>query len=126
MFRPDRPVILVSSTSWTIDEDFSILLDALALYDENYTSPYPKIILIITGKGPLNSYYAGKIKELSLQHVEIRLEWLAIEDYPLLLGSADLGICLHTSSSGLDLPMKVVDMFGCGLGVCCVDYHWYF
>ena len=47
------------------------------------------------------------MRELGLQHVAFRTAWLAAADYPVLLGSADLGISLHTSSSGLDLPMKV-------------------
>ena len=51
--------------------------------------------------------YEQKMRELNLQHVVFKTLWLAASDYPLLLGSADLGISLHVSSSGLDLPMKV-------------------
>ena len=88
---------------------------------------------IVLGKGPDRKKYEDQIRRLKLRRVAFRTMWLASEDYPLLLGmladygpsqlegflsvktdfffnnagSADLGVSLHTSSSGLDLPMKV-------------------
>ncbi|XP_045639864.1 chitobiosyldiphosphodolichol beta-mannosyltransferase isoform X2 [Ursus americanus] len=83
-----RPALLVSSTSWTEDEDFSILLAALEKFEQLILDgeSLPSLVCVITG-------------------------------------SADLGVCLHKSSSGLDLPMKVVDMFGCCLPVCAVSFR---
>lgn len=115
--------LLVSSTSWTEDEDFSILLMALKKIDDlmkirkidSSLGSNFRILMVITGSGPLKEMYMAQVAELDLEFVVIKTCWLEIEDYPCLLGSADLGICLHTSSSGLDLPMKIVDMFGCGL-----------
>lgn len=110
--------LIVSSTSWTPDEDFSILLDALVTYALDGPRP---IIAIITGKGPQKAYYQSQIRELEkagkLPNIRILTAWLSMEDYAMLLSCADLGICLHMSSSGVDLPMKVVDMFGSGLPV---------
>jgi beta-1,4-mannosyltransferase len=128
--RSDRPAVLVSSTSWTEDEDFSLLLESVAECDqkirlheeESGDRGYPDLLLLITGKGPLREEFERRIKNLNLGKVHLRTLWLSPEDYPLLLGSADLGICLHRSATGLDLPMKVADMFGSGLPVCAFDY----
>lgn len=125
-----RPALIVSGTSWTEDEDFQLLFDALWNFDQNHAARIisapadVKLICIITGKGPLKKYYEDKIKSYCFKHTKFVFPWLKAEDYPLLLASADLGICLHKSSSGLDLPMKVVDMFGNKLPACAFNYPW--
>ena len=69
-----------------------------------------------SGKGPQRAEYEEKIRRMSLRHVAFRTLWLSYAEYPRLLGAADLGVCLHASSSGLDLPMKVTSADFCRLG----------
>lgn len=123
--RSDRPALLMSSTSWTADEDFSLLLTALDAYQDAINSGstgLPKVLVIITGKGALRAPFERAVAEREREggkwtHVAVRCHFMPAKDYPVLLGCADLGVSLHTSSSGRDLPMKVVDMFGCGVPV---------
>lgn len=129
IMRKDRPALVVSSTSWTHDEDFSILLDALVLLDQKWVSfsndkkKHQSMVVAVTGKGPEKQYYEKIISNLSLRYISIHTLWLESCDYPLFIGSADLGISLHTSTSGIDLPMKILDMFGCEVPVCAKKFE---
>jgi beta-1,4-mannosyltransferase len=113
----ERYKVLVSSTSFTADEDLNILLNVLKQYDTDKRASSP-ILLVVTGKGPLKPQFLARAAELKfLLHVIVKTAWLLFEDYPRVLACADLAVSLHSSSSGIDLPMKIVDFFGCGVPV---------
>lgn len=119
---------VVTSTSWTADEDFGLLLDALLQLDAAMTAEAhneqegARVVVLITGRGPMRADYEQRFAEAGFRSVRVCTAWLSAEAYPRTLAAADLGICLHRSSSGLDLPMKVLDMFGAGLPVVAFDY----
>eukprot|EP01029_Cantina_marsupialis_P014946 TRINITY_DN3274_c0_g1_i3.p1 TRINITY_DN3274_c0_g1~~TRINITY_DN3274_c0_g1_i3.p1 ORF type:complete len:475 (-),score=117.12 TRINITY_DN3274_c0_g1_i3:169-1509(-) len=123
-YRKNRPALLISSTSWTPDEDMGILFDGLCDYDRRASvdAALPHVVVAITGKGPLKEQFEGAFAAQQWNKVHVVTLWLESEDYPRLLGAADLGVSLHKSSSNLDLPMKVVDMFGCDLPVLAVNF----
>jgi beta-1,4-mannosyltransferase len=94
--------VLISSTSWTEDEDFSILQDALTIYEHRARATrgkLPRVLMFVTGKGPLREKYMRKARDLQdrgegesdpWQWVHIISTWLEPSDYPLLLGRAFL------------------------------------
>jgi beta-1,4-mannosyltransferase len=125
----ESTVLLVSPTSWTADEDFSLLLVALETYEargrETVTSGArcpPQLLIVITGKGPLRDPFEAKLAQQDFRFSTVLTRWLAEADYVELLALADLGLCFHRSSSGIDLPMKILDLFGAGVPVCAYDY----
>ncbi|SCU97135.1 LAFA_0G09956g1_1 [Lachancea sp. 'fantastica'] len=117
--------ILVTSTSFTPDEDLGILIGALKIYENSHAKfdqALPRLLCFITGKGPLKQQLVEQVKAEKWDRVHIEFLWLTSEDYPKLLQLCDFGVSLHTSSSGLDLPMKILDMFGSGLPVIAYNY----
>lgn len=81
---------------------------------------------MVTGAGPLKKRYQQRFAEFNIlpinNAVQIDTVWLKIDDYPKMIAAADLGVCMHKSSSNLDLPMKVVDMFSSKLPCFAFDY----
>ncbi|KAK7938724.1 hypothetical protein WMY93_002050 [Mugilogobius chulae] len=122
--KENRPALLVSSTSWTEDEDFSILLKALEEYEAlvKEGASLPPLVCVITGKGPQKQFYLKLIDSLRLEHVQI----CTPGSRPKIIRftrQCRPGRVSPSLSSGLDLPMKVVDMFGCCLPVCAIRFN---
>jgi beta-1,4-mannosyltransferase len=121
---------IVCPTSWTEDEDFDLIIDAVPRLEERIRGweaaaggrRFPDLVILVTGDGARRAEFERRFAGLKARRVQLRARWLEPEDYPRVVGSADVGLCLHRSSSGLDIPMKVADLFGAGVPVCALDY----
>jgi beta-1,4-mannosyltransferase len=121
---------IVCPTSWTEDEDFDLIIEAVPWLEERIrgweaAAPgrrFADLVILVTGDGARRAEFERRFAGIAARRVQLRARWLEPEDYPRVVGSADLGLCLHRSSSGLDIPMKVADLFGAGVPVCALDY----
>jgi beta-1,4-mannosyltransferase len=121
---------VVCPTSWTEDEDFDVAIEAVWRLEERIrgweasepSRRFPDLVILVTGDGARRAEFERHFAGLPARRIQLRSRWLEPEDYPRVVGSADLGLCLHRSSSGLDIPMKVADLFGAGVPVCALDY----
>ena len=124
-----RIPLIVAPTSWTPDEDFDLLLEALERAERTLTATRgksdgssPDLAVLLTGRGEMRTTFEKRLSRRDFKRIAVRTAWLEPADYPTLVGIADAGLCLHQSSSGLDLPMKLADFRGAGVPVCAFDY----
>ena len=128
-----QPPIVVCPTSWTPDEDFDLLLEALERAERTLTGnagrgdvpaglSTPALAVFLTGRGPLRENFEQRAARRHFKAIAVKTLWLEPADYPTLVGMANLGLCLHQSSSGLELPMKLADLRGAGGPVATYDY----
>jgi beta-1,4-mannosyltransferase len=121
---------VVCPTSWTEDEDFDVIIDAVVRLEQRVRGweaaardrRFPDMVVLVTGDGERRAEFERRFAGLPARRIQLRARWLEPEDYPRVVGSADLGLCLHRSSSGLDIPMKIADLFGAGVPVLALDY----
>lgn len=127
--RSETAGFIVCPTSWTEDEDFDLVIDAVRWLEERVRGwevttnrRFPELVILVTGDGARRAEFERRFAGLPARRVQLRTRFLEPEDYPRVVGSADLGLCLHRSSSGLDIPMKIADLFGASVPVCALDY----
>jgi beta-1,4-mannosyltransferase len=121
---------IICPSSWTEDEDFDVVIEAVLRLEERIRGweaggpnrRFPHLIILVTGDGARRVEFERRFAGLPARRIQLRARWLEPEEYPRVVGSADLGLCLHRSSSGLDIPMKIADLFGAGVPVCALDY----
>lgn len=124
-----RIPIAVCPTGWTPSDDFDLLIESLERA-ERRLSPLgapreasdPDLAVLLTGRGPLRTAIEARLARRTFARIAVRTTWLEPAEYVTLVGMADVGICLHQSASGLDLPGKLAEFRGASVPAYAYDY----
>lgn len=121
---PAAPCWVVAPSSWGPDEDSDAMLRVAERWQKNAAGwgDAPYVAIIATGRGPMQAEFARAAAALPAGPIALHTAWVPAAEYPGLLARADAGLCLHRSSSGVDLPMKLADFRGAGKKALVMDY----
>ena len=115
-------LLIVTSTSYTKDEPLQYLVQALETLSQEQKDI--QIVCIVTGKGILKADFKEMFNKSLRLRYELHQIWVEKPiDYIELLSCCDLGMSFHCSTSGLDFPMKIVDMISAGIPTCSIEYE---
>lgn len=116
---PEDPLIVIAPMGWSRDDDLPLLAEALQLLSQRLAHAdgpaERRMRLLVSGNGPLRAEWAPRLRAMSGSVIEVETPDVPAEQYPDLLSSSHLGLSIHRSSSGLDLPMKVVEFLTVGI-----------
>ena len=121
---PEDPLVVVAPMGWTRDDDLPLLAAALQRLSEHLEAdPWREgnLRLLVSGNGPLRREWGERLRALGSGRIQVETPDVPVEEYPALLAAAHLGISIHRSSSGLDLPMKIVELHAVGVPVLALE-----
>ena len=113
---------LVCPTSWTADEDFDLIIDAVPHLEDrirdweavNAKRRFPDLVVLVTGDGNRRAEFERRFAGLPARRVQLRTRWLELKT-TRASSAARIRPVPARSSSGADIPMKVADLFGVGV-----------
>ena len=114
------PGVALSPSSWSLEEDMPMFIDALTEYAA--IPDARPLVVFATGLGPLRATFDQRVKAMQNERLRVVTGWLTEDAYRELLTVADAGVCMHRSTSSLDLPIKLVDFEAANVPALAFDY----